>query len=87
MQSKNSRTTKGRWTADLDFQGIKHYKPMAQGTNFVLLDPDVAAVFRDPEFVNQLLRSLIGVADQLGQVALMAARHENSQRGRELKGE
>jgi cellobiose-specific phosphotransferase system component IIB len=43
----------------------KYYKEYAKGTNVVLLDPDVAAVFRDSESVNQALRVLIKAADQL----------------------
>jgi hypothetical protein len=38
-----------------------------EGTNVVLLDPDVAAVFRDSESVNQALRILIKAASQIGQ--------------------
>ncbi|HEU0012241.1 MAG TPA: hypothetical protein VFQ45_01085 [Longimicrobium sp.] len=33
----------------------------AEGTNLVLLDPDVAAVFRDSEAVNRALRSLVEI--------------------------
>jgi hypothetical protein len=36
-----------------------------EGTNVVLLDPDVAAVFRDSESVNRALRVLIKAAGQL----------------------
>ncbi len=31
------------------------------GTNIVLLDPDVAEIFRTPKSVNQALRSLAGI--------------------------
>ena len=34
------------------------------GTNVVLLDPDVAAVFRSNEAVNKALRTLIDIARQ-----------------------
>jgi hypothetical protein len=37
----------------------KYYERYRQGTNVVLLDPDVAAVFRDSESVNRALRTLI----------------------------
>ncbi len=43
----------------------KYYNDYAKGTNVVLLDPDVAAVFRDSDSVNQALRVLIKAADQL----------------------
>jgi hypothetical protein len=36
----------------------KYAKKYKTGTNIVLLDPDVATVFRTPRSVNQALRSL-----------------------------
>ena len=35
-----------------------HYRAYDRGTNVVLLDPDVAAVFKDSEAVNSTLRVL-----------------------------
>jgi hypothetical protein len=43
----------------------KYYQEYMEGTNVVLLEPDVAAVFRDSESVNQALRVLIKAAGQL----------------------
>jgi hypothetical protein len=43
----------------------KYYQQYRQGTNIVLLDSDVAAVFRDSESVNQALRVLIKAASQI----------------------
>jgi hypothetical protein len=40
----------------------KYYEQYQKGTNVVVLDPDVAAVFRDSQSVNQALRLLIDVA-------------------------
>jgi hypothetical protein len=40
----------------------KYYERYQQGTNVVVLDPDVAAVFRDSQSVNHALRLLIDVA-------------------------
>jgi len=40
----------------------KYYERYQRGTNVVVLDPDVAAVFRDSQSVNQALRLLIEVA-------------------------
>jgi hypothetical protein len=40
----------------------KYYERYRQGTNVVVLDPDVAAVFHDATAVNQALRMLIAVA-------------------------
>lgn len=49
-----------------DFKGAvrgKYYERYRQGTNVVLLDPDVAAVFRDSVAVNDALRLLVSVAE------------------------
>ena len=35
----------------------KHHRAYRQGTNVVLLDPDVAAVFKDSAAVNSALRA------------------------------
>jgi hypothetical protein len=40
----------------------KYYERYRQGTNVVLLEPDVAAVFHDSDSVNRALRMLIDVA-------------------------
>ena len=47
-------------------QGIrgKHYEEYQQGTNLVLLSPDVAAAFPTEEVVNETLRSLIKIAQR-----------------------
>ena len=66
MRSDNGRRSKGGVTARHDsFKRAQYFKPPAGGTNFVVLDPDVAMVFRDPKSVNDVLRSLIRVADKV----------------------
>lgn len=50
---------------EYDFTGGirgKHYKAYKKGTNLVLLDPDIAEVFKDSESVNRALRMLIDIA-------------------------
>lgn len=42
----------------------KYYKSYQEGTNIVLISPDVAEVFPDEVSVNEALRSLIKVANQ-----------------------
>ena len=42
----------------------KYYRQYQEGTNLVLLDADVAAVFSTEDSVNQTLRSLIDVAQR-----------------------
>jgi len=39
----------------------KYAGRFAQGSNVVVLDPDVAQVFTDSESVNQALRALVGI--------------------------
>jgi hypothetical protein len=40
----------------------KHYQAYRQGTNLVLLEPDVAAIFKDAATVNAALRMLAKIA-------------------------
>lgn len=52
---------------EYDFTGAvrgKYYERYQQGTNVVLLDPDVAQAFRDSEAVNRALRLLLDLAKQ-----------------------
>lgn len=49
---------------EYDFSGGvrgKYVNRFAEGSNVVVLDPDVARVFTDSESVNQALRALAGV--------------------------
>ena len=51
---------------EYDFSGAvrgKYCERYRQGTNVVLLDPDVAKVFRDAAAVNDALRTLVSVAE------------------------
>lgn len=50
---------------EYDFSGGvrgKHYRAYQQGTNVVLLEPDIADIFRDSAAVNHALRMLINLA-------------------------
>ena len=52
---------------EYDFSGARRNKYAARyagGTNVVLLDPDVAAVFSTPEQVNDALRALAGIIEK-----------------------
>ena len=40
----------------------KHHEAYRHGTNLVLLEPDVAAVFKDSATVNSVLRTLAKIA-------------------------
>ena len=68
MSPENDRIDEDEMRPEYDLRGGvrgKYYKRYMEGTNVVLLDPDVAAVFRDSESVNQALRVLIQAAAQL----------------------
>ena len=72
MNRKNDRSDTDEMRPEYDLRGGvrgKYYKEYAKGTNVVLLDPDVAAVFPDSESVNQALRVLIKAADQIEHTA------------------
>ena len=57
---------------EYDFsQGVrgKYAKRYAEGTNVIVLDPDVAAVFSDAASVNEALRVLVKIARKNGKKA------------------
>ena len=57
---------------EYDFRGGirgKYAARYAQGTNVVLLDPDVAAVFKDSASVNRALRALGGIINEHNKTA------------------
>ncbi|MFM8331829.1 MAG: hypothetical protein ACKN9T_09080 [Candidatus Methylumidiphilus sp.] len=50
---------------EYDFsQGVrgKHYQAFREGTNVVVLDDDIAKIFKDSESVNRALRLLLDLA-------------------------
>jgi len=54
---------------EYDFRGGvrgKYAKRYAEGTNVVVLDPDVAEYFPDHESVNESLRSLVSIIKKRG---------------------
>ncbi len=57
MKSRNNNADEMRPEYDLR-GGVrgKYYEQYKQGTNVVLLEPDLAKVFRDSESVNKALR-------------------------------
>ena len=65
MSQDNNPEPEDEMRAEYDFSGGvrgKFYQEYIKGTNVVLLDPDVAEVFRDSETVNQALRTLMTIA-------------------------
>ena len=66
MKAKRKSEYEDDTLPEYDFTGAvrgQYYESYRQGTNVVLLDPDVAAVFRDAAVVNEALRLLISVAE------------------------
>jgi hypothetical protein len=52
---------------EYDFRGAvrgKHHQAYKAGTNVILLDPDVARVFKDSAQVNRVLRVLLELAEE-----------------------
>ena len=59
MKKKNKRPPNDEMRAEYDLRGGvrgKYYERHKEGTNVVLLEPDVARVFRDSATVNVELR-------------------------------
>ena len=72
MSPENDRGVEDEMRPEYDLRGGvrgKYYKQYMEGTNVVLLDPDVAAVFPDSDSVNQALRVLIKAAGQIEHAA------------------
>ena len=71
MSLENDRLEEDEMRPEYDLRGGvrgKYYSQYMQGTNIILLDSDVAAVFPDSESVNQALRILMKAAGKLDQV-------------------
>ena len=65
MSQESKPTKKEEMRAEYDIRGGvrgKYYERYRQGTNVVLLEPEVAAVFPDSQSVNRALRMLIDLA-------------------------
>ncbi|PYQ26194.1 MAG: hypothetical protein DMF56_25440 [Acidobacteria bacterium] len=62
MKKANETDPADEMRDEYDFRGGergKYYKRYREGTNIVLLDPDIAKVFRDSETVNIALRQFL----------------------------
>ena len=68
MSPENEHSDEEEMRSEYDIRGGvrgKYYQDYTRGTNVVLLDPDVAAVFRDSISVNQALRIIIRAAGEI----------------------
>ena len=84
MNPRRSRSDEDEILPEYDFTDAvrgKYYERYRQGTNVVLLDPDVAAVFRDSAAVNDMLRRLVSLAE----AKVAAQKSHGSQRRRPNK--
>jgi hypothetical protein len=65
MSQESNPSKKDEMRAEYDIRGGvrgKYYEQYRKGTNVILLEPDVAAVFHDSQSVNRALRMLIDLA-------------------------
>lgn len=68
MKKMNNREVEDDLRPEYDLSKLKggvrgkYAKRFQQGTNLVLLSPDVARYFPDERAVNAVLRSLVGIA-------------------------
>ncbi len=58
-------------------QGKYHHRLIAEGSNVVLLDPDMAKVFRDSTSVNQALRTLLELTQATQRLTQKRGRQKN----------
>ncbi len=67
---KSTRKKKDELRGEYDLKSLgngvkgKHYRDYEQGTNLVLLDPDIADAFPSAKDVNDALRVLVTVASK-----------------------
>jgi len=64
MKGSSTKARKNReaMRSEYDFSGAargKHYRAYRQGTNIVVLEPDVAAGFKNSKAVNDALRAVL----------------------------
>ncbi len=65
MRNAKAKTDDEEMEAEYDFSGGvrgKYAKRFARGTNIIVLDPDVAKIFRNSKEVNEILRTLTRIA-------------------------
>ncbi len=67
MKKPEPHPTASEMRGEYDFsKGVrgKYAKAYARGSNIVVLDPDVAALFPDSKAVNDILRAIVRVASK-----------------------
>src|SRR5436189_5198509 len=77
MKKANETDPADEMRDEYDFRGGergKYYKRYREGTNIVLLDPDIVKVLRDSETVNNALRQILSEHGESQHVAHTDAR-------------
>jgi hypothetical protein len=72
MKKGKQPTRVAEMRAEYDFSGGergKYAKRFAEGTNIIILDPDVTELFPDSKTVNEALRALSKIADRQRKIA------------------
>ncbi|MFQ6024754.1 MAG: hypothetical protein ACE5NW_18730 [Acidiferrobacterales bacterium] len=64
----------------------KYARRYAEGSNVVVLDPDVAAVFSDAESVNGTLRAVARIIDEQSRKSHGAKANQRMQQTRKARG-
>jgi hypothetical protein len=67
MKSPKKKTAESEMRAEYDFSmGVrgKYAQRFAEGSNVVVLDPDVAVMFPDSKIVNDTLRAVARIAQK-----------------------
>jgi hypothetical protein len=70
MNQESSNERDPEMLDEYDFSGGvrgKYVARFSQGSNVVVIDPDVAQVFADSESVNRALRALVGIRTVMAQ--------------------
>lgn len=87
MKKASAKTTVDELRAEYDLSRLKggvrgkYYRQATAGTNLVLVEPELAAVFPDTESVNRALRLLVDTAE----AAAMPLRHRRRAPNKRLK--
>jgi hypothetical protein len=88
MNPEVSANADDEMRAEYDLSGGvrgKYYERYKQGTNVVLLDPDVAEVFHDSESVNHILRVFMDLAKE--QIPKPTGKIQEANKGLKRTGE
>jgi len=84
MSQKKKVVADADMLPEYDFNGAvrgKYYERYRQGSNVVLLDPDVSEAFPDATAVNEALRLLVSLARKKVSAAKRRSRSRVSNRG------